>query len=109
MEKWLLVVKSNCTDELREDEFNKWYDEVHVPDVVATPGFVKASRYMSEELGSYEGGKYLAIYEIETDDINKTMKTLSERVNEAFKKGRRSPLIRPASFNIFKAISSFTK
>jgi hypothetical protein len=109
MEKWLLVVRSNCTDESREDEFNKWYDEVHIPDVMTTPGLVKASRYMSEELGSYEGGKYLAVYEIETDDIDKTMKTLSERVIEVFKKGRLSPLIRGVSFNVFKLMNSLTK
>ncbi len=109
MEKWLLVVRTNCTDESREAEFNKWYDEVHVPDVMATPGIVRANRYMSEELGSYEAGKYLAVYEIETDDINKTLKTLSERVNEAFAKGRLTTLIRAVSFGVFKPLSSFTK
>ena len=109
MGNWLVVVRSNCTDESREDDFNNWYDEVHVPDVMVTPGFVRANRYMSEEWGSYEAGKYLAIYEIETDDINKTLKTLSERVNEVFANGRLTPLIRPVSFGVFRQLSSFTK
>ena len=106
MEKWLFVVRTNCTDESREDEFNKWYDEVHIADIMATPGFVKADRYVSGELSSYGAGRYLAIYEIETDDIGKTMKTLSEKIYEAFKAGRTSPLIRPVSFDVFKPISS---
>jgi hypothetical protein len=109
MEKWIFVVRTNCTDESREDKFNEWYDNVHVPDVMGTAGFLKAERYCSPEWSSYDLGRYLAIYEIETDDINKTMKTLFERMGECFKKGRLSELIRPMSFGLFKPVSSFSK
>ena len=39
MERWLLALETNCTDPAREKEFNHWYDNVHLPDVLATPGY----------------------------------------------------------------------
>jgi len=29
----------------REDEFNRWYNEEHVPERLAVPGFLSAARY----------------------------------------------------------------
>ncbi|MCU1346574.1 MAG: hypothetical protein JWL70_2840 [Acidimicrobiia bacterium] len=53
----------------REDEFNKWYDEVHLPEVLTVPGFVAAQRYGQTEgsLGNDGPRPYLAVYEIEGD------------------------------------------
>src|SRR5581483_10271421 len=44
-----------------EDEFNRWYNEQHVPEFVACPGFLRASRY--ECLAGET--RFYAIYEIE--------------------------------------------
>ncbi len=38
MERWLLVVETNCTDPSREKEFHQWYDNTHIPDLLTTPG-----------------------------------------------------------------------
>ncbi len=53
----------------REDEFNKWYDEVHLAEVLTVPQFVAARRYVAtdESLGGPGPRKYLAVYEIEGD------------------------------------------
>jgi hypothetical protein len=45
----------------REVEFNLWYDRVHVPEILACPGWRKASRYLCVE----GGPKYAAVYEID--------------------------------------------
>ena len=29
----------------REDEFNRWYDGQHLPDMLAVPGFVSGQRF----------------------------------------------------------------
>ena len=69
MAKWLLIVETNCTDATRETEFNEWYDKTHLPDILETQGFMKATRY--ENTKPSEGkGKFLAIYEIEANDID---------------------------------------
>ena len=36
-----------------EDEYNKWYNEQHAPDVVAVPGFVTAQRFVKNDLPLY--------------------------------------------------------
>jgi hypothetical protein len=43
------VVLSNPI-EGEDDTFNKWYDEVHVPEVLDVPGVVAAQRYDIAEL-----------------------------------------------------------
>lgn len=53
----------------REDEFNAWYTNRHLNDLVALPGFASAQRFTlhSVSMGSTLN-KYLAIYDVETDD-----------------------------------------
>ncbi|HEY4333393.1 MAG TPA: hypothetical protein VGM78_12510 [Ilumatobacteraceae bacterium] len=53
----------------REDEYNEWYDNDHLPDVVGIPGYVAGQRY---ELAPYQRPhlpaprhRYMALYEIE--------------------------------------------
>jgi len=47
-------------DPAHEDAFNRWYDNVHIPDLLACPGWLSARRFMA--LGG--GPKYAAVYEI---------------------------------------------
>jgi hypothetical protein len=55
----------------KEQEFNEFYDRIHVPDVLASPGWVAAQRYRltSEQRPDQSPPwKYLAIYEIKRPD-----------------------------------------
>jgi hypothetical protein len=67
----------------KEDEFNEWYDKHHIPDVINVPGFVSGQRFrLADSQFGGEGSKaykYLALYEIESDDIAATIKELRER------------------------------
>jgi hypothetical protein len=40
----LLLVFTNAA-EGREDEYHDWYEQTHIPDVLAVPGVVSAQRY----------------------------------------------------------------
>jgi hypothetical protein len=54
----------------REAEYNEWYQTKHLPEICAFPGVVGAQRYV--EAAALQGGddrKFLAIYDIETDDL----------------------------------------
>jgi hypothetical protein len=56
----------------REAEFNEWYDKVHLKEVLAIPGVVAARRFKLAGIQIDEAAKkhqYLAIYEIEVDDL----------------------------------------
>jgi hypothetical protein len=56
----------------RENEFNDWYDNQHLDDVLQLPGFVSAQRFRLSETDPPQSAphRYLAIYEVETDDID---------------------------------------
>jgi hypothetical protein len=47
-------------DPAYEAAFNRWYDEVHLPDLLACPGCLAARRYVALD----GGPKYVAVYEI---------------------------------------------
>ena len=79
MAKWIMAVTTNCTDMSREAEFHKWYDGTHLPDILETPGFVRATRYENAEPGEGEA-RFLAVYEIETDDIQRVIKAHNENM-----------------------------
>lgn len=64
MPKFKLLVLSNPVGN-RDAEFNRWYDDVHLPDVYRVPGVIGAERY---RFRSGDGWKYLAIYELDCDD-----------------------------------------
>jgi hypothetical protein len=79
MGKYKLIVMSEPV-EGREAEYNSWYNDEHLRDVVAAPGFSAAQRF---ELTQLWGGelkhRYMAIYEIDSDDHAAAMRELMSR------------------------------
>jgi hypothetical protein len=68
-----------------EEEYNKWYNEQHAPDVVAVPGFVTAQRFVKNGLPLYrmvdlQVPKYLVIYKIVTDNVDAVFAEVSRRL-----------------------------
>jgi len=58
----------------REDEYNRWYDQVHLGEVKAVPGVEAARRYHVKPLG--DGAprhRYLAVYDLSGDDPAATL------------------------------------
>lgn len=62
--KHYLLVESHPSHPDRLDEFNKWYDEVHIPEVVALDGFVAGTRLVAADP---DGGPSVTLYELEGD------------------------------------------
>ena len=92
MKKWLFIVESNCTDPDREAEFNEWYNTIHLPDMLELPAVVRATRYENINLEDGEA-KYVALYEIDSDDIHKTIADIAEHIQAKAKQGRMSDLM----------------
>lgn len=81
----LLVVWTNPTSKEAEAEYNRWYNEVHLPDVLTVPGFVAATRYVFTGVPALEGSddpphRYLALYEVDAQDLHKAAALLAEGV-----------------------------
>jgi hypothetical protein len=49
----------------KEPEFNRWYNEEHVAERLAVPGFLNAARYEAVK----GGPKHLAVYELESPAV----------------------------------------
>ncbi len=92
MARWINLVETNCAIASREKEYNDWYDNVHIPDILATPGFISARRYEQKEFRDGRG-KYLAIYQIDTDDIDKTIALRRERRKREMEQGHYTDLL----------------
>jgi hypothetical protein len=59
----ILHVQTRPSSPDRADEYNKWYDEVHLPQVLALDGFVSARRYAPID----DDGPYITEFELSGD------------------------------------------
>jgi hypothetical protein len=93
MERYLFVTFTDCSDPSREDEFNDRYNNVHVPDMLETPGMISATRWENIFPKGNNRRKYIALYEFETDDVEEFDKTLREYGKKSGERERLSDLI----------------
>ena len=66
------------------EEFNRWYAARHLPDMLAVPGIVSAERGQIVAGMSEDGSaapRYVATYEIQSDDIMATLTDLNSRAD----------------------------
>ena len=77
MARGVYVVRTRPVSAAREAEFNDWYDGTHTPELLAVPGFVSARRY--RRVGDDGAPEYLAVYEIEADDLAAPVEELRRR------------------------------
>ena len=85
MTRYISVVLSNAVPG-HEDEFNAWYTNQHIPDVLAIPGILAATRYrrMGDDAAPPFGRfRYMVVYELETDDLRALFRELNAAVGTA--------------------------
>jgi hypothetical protein len=66
----------------QDAEFNRWYDEQHVPDVLRIPGFSSARRYALKRVATagVAMAPYLVLFTVQTYDLELTIADLKRRV-----------------------------
>ena len=52
----------------KEEDFNKWYNEEHLKELLSVPGVLNAARYEATK----SGPKHMAVYELENADVVNT-------------------------------------
>jgi alkylhydroperoxidase family enzyme len=79
MARHVLLVLSNATAGC-DDEFNDWYTNEHLRDVLSVDGFVAAQRFRLSDAQLQPdrpaSHRYLAVYEIEADDPGAPLQAL---------------------------------
>ena len=91
MQRGILAVQTNAKPG-EEDQFNAWYDTAHVPEIMATEGFVLGRRFRAVRAPDDVGAngdwlKYVAVYDIESHDLAASYASLLER----FRSGTMTP------------------
>lgn len=70
----------------REDEYNQWYSETHLPDLLKIPGIVTAQRFRlskTQKPADAQPWKYLAIYDCDADDPQQIIDGIASRAGTA--------------------------
>ena len=91
----MLLVQNDCADPAREQEYNRWYDEVQVPDMLQVPGVVNVTRYVNLAPEANQRPKYVILYEIETEDIANFENIFHKTVLKAQNAGRMIDFLAP--------------
>ncbi len=82
LRRYKMVVFSNPTPG-REEEYNAWYQDTHLGDLVALDGIHSARRFrFARSLKEGDAHAYMSIYEIETDDIDAVLAQLGEAAGD---------------------------
>jgi len=81
MARFSFVVYSNPA-EGREQEYNDWYSNQHLRDLLAIPGVISARRFKlsgTQIRNAAQTYQYLAIYDIEADDVSSFIEEMKLR------------------------------
>ncbi|MFM5931432.1 MAG: hypothetical protein ACKOPQ_11025 [Novosphingobium sp.] len=82
MGKYVMIAQSASLPG-REDEYDAWYEAVHMKDICALPGVVSGRRFAATPFAMPgPGAPRLAIYEVETDDVAAFMAEMGRRSAE---------------------------
>ena len=82
MPKAIMFVQSRPSTPDREDEYNDWYTNTHLPEVLDIPGITAARRFKASDVAPPADGahQYCAVYELECDDLDAVMPALARTV-----------------------------
>jgi hypothetical protein len=107
--KAILVVHTEPASPEQEAAYNEWYDGIHVPDIVALPGFVGATRYKvsGTQMGpaTPDVPRYVAIYEIDADDLDATIKGIGAGAADGTVRMGNAPLGAKSSMVLYEEVA----
>ena len=105
-----LLVLTNCTDPARLEEFDRWYTDVHVPDVVETDGIVRGTRYRLTTPPREGQAQFLAVYELAAgEDPNEVGRRLREHMAGKRAEGRIMDCLEAVVTGTYEQVSDLVK
>lgn len=92
--KGVLVTMSDCADVAKENEYNKWFNEVLIPKIQELSFVGDCNRFenVMADTQLFAGRpKYLALYDLEADDMYEAFAQIRAKVDELKAEGRDFP------------------
>jgi hypothetical protein len=107
------VVFTGPESNQKEAEYNEWYNNIHIPAILKLDGFVRASRWKLSPArppaDALAERQYLAIYELDTDNVDDALKRLKE-AGDAGELGNHAGLLSrdpPTMTALFELLTEF--
>ena len=103
---WFYMVKSRPSEPAREDEYNTWYEDIDIPDVLAVPGFIRARRAIARDSTEVlpTDATYVAFYDIDTVDIDKSIIDLYVAARKMSQLGRLTDVLKVVEANYYRLL-----
>jgi hypothetical protein len=77
-----------CTDPARVDEWDQWYDDVHVPDMLSSGAFSAMSRWRRLDPVAV-GANHLTLYDVATATVEEAVERSATTLAEVVAAGRK--------------------
>ena len=97
----IMVVMMEVDPE-HEEEFNRWYDEEHLPERLEIPGYISARRFKLEEGNGVL--KYLCIWELEDGSPLQSEEYQAQRLRPSELRDRAYSHIKQRARGLYKQI-----
>lgn len=79
-----------CNDPAREPEWDAWYDQQHVPDMLSCGAFGAMSRWRRARRVAH-GANFLTLYDVATDTVDEAVARSAVALAELVAAGRKHP------------------
>ncbi len=84
----LIYVSVMCNDPLRTAEWNQWYDEQHLPDMMASGAFAAGSRWLRRESAPY-GPNDVTFYDVTDCSVEDAIEVSARALRDLTAAGRK--------------------
>ena len=77
MSRFVMMVRSHAVDPERQEEYDYWYENVHIPEVLTLPEFVSAQRFcQASHVSGEPTHQFMTQYEIEAETSEAALNAL---------------------------------
>lgn len=91
-------------DQAHEAEFNRWYDTIHLPDILGSRIATHGTRFADSDRESGNPA-YLALYELPGTDLERINQAFADQVRRLHERGRMFPHLQIGRRSMWRRIS----
>lgn len=104
-----LLVFTNCTDPGRLAEYDRWYTDVHVPDMLEVPALVRGARYRTVRRPRPEQVQFVAFYATTSADYRGTFEEIRTLLERKRAQGRIIDCLEHVTSGFYTLVSDYQK
>jgi hypothetical protein len=103
MARWIISIEGDLAEGAREQDYLDYQEQLHVPDALEF-GCVSVKRLIARDPGAGRG-KYVGLYEVESDDVDRTIRDIEAFMAKKGEQGRMPGLGKMVARTVFQVVS----